>query len=223
MTLADKYIEMCTRNMDLKHPVPAHNEAIVVFDMDDCLFQSNELAEYEKNHIKNSYLQLSNSDEETWIAHLSNFNLYREIFHSTLKMDLLEFSEKYERPKLEEFVKPDTELKSLLEKIKIRRFCFTNACRHRAKHVLNYLQLEDVLEAVICTDIVDTEFICKPQMQAYKFLERYLSVSNPKNIYFFDDSLKNIEGAGIVGWNTIHVCEDLKKHINELSTKVSIF
>ncbi len=54
--------------------------------------------------------------EDTWDSLLSVHKLYRKIFHNILNMDLFEFSEKFERPKLEDFVTKYFELKKLLEK-----------------------------------------------------------------------------------------------------------
>lgn len=218
----ERYVEMSARNKNLTHPTPVGNQKILIFDIDYCLYKSTAMFEHESATVKQAFLDLSQSTEDCWLSHISSFNLFREIFFKVVGMDLLDFSEKYERPEMDKFLSPDSELKELLGRIKLRMFCFTNACKYRAQHVLKYLGLEDVFEAVICADTVETEFLCKPMKESYEFLEKYLGISDPKNVYFFDDTVKNVENARKAGWNAIHVAGDLKDEIQALSKDIAL-
>lgn len=223
MDFFDKIIELCTRNINVKHPKPIGDQIVLIFDIDNCLYRSKELEDDELNFIKNGFLRLSNYDESFWLAELPKYNLYREMFSSFLNMDLFDFSETFERPNLEKYLQPDLELRNLLKKIKFRLFCFTNGCKHRAKHILTYLQLDDIFEGVICSDIESKEFLAKPNPETYKFVEKYLGVEDVKKIYFFDDSYRNIEGAVAAGWNAIHIKNDVKEEIKKLSLELPLF
>lgn len=204
---------MSTRNTNLRHPVPVEDEIVWIFDIDNCLYRNEKLQDYEEETIKKTFLSLANNTENDWNSHKSSFNLYREIFYSILQVHPIEFSTSYEVPILQDSISPDADLKNILEKSNIRKFCFTNACKNRSAYVLSSIGVIDSFEAVICADIVETEFICKPKDASYTFVQQYLSIKDPKKIYFFDDNLSNVENARKAGWNAIHVCDDIKKYI----------
>lgn len=212
-----KFIEMCSRNSSLRHPFPIKDQPILVFDIDYCLYQSIEMAEHESTFIKKSFLDLSKSSEEEWASHQNTFNLYREIFHAMFDIPPSVFSTTFEIPSIHNFIKPDSELREILEKMPLRKVCFTNACKVRANHILTYLQLDHIFDVVICADTQETEFICKPMNKAYEFLMNYMGIEDPKNVHFFDDSEKNILGARRIGWNATHVTGDIKKHLKEIN------
>lgn len=212
----ENFVEICTRNLKKKHTNPINDEIVLVFDIDNCLYNSKELVDHEESNIKKRFLELANGNEEDWFTCMTSFKLYREIFHSLFKVHPSDFTQYYEIPQLHSFIQPDQELKEMLQKIKFRKFCFTNACKKRAAHILSYLGILDLFESIICADTMETEFICKPMQESYSFLEEYLGIKNKEKIYFFDDTLKNIEGAKRAGWNAIHVQDDIKKYISEL-------
>lgn len=81
--------------------------------------------------------------------------------------------------------------------------------------------MEDVFEAVVCTDSLETEFIGKPRPEAFDFFMRYAGITiSPNKIYFFDDSERNINGAKANGWNSVHVINDLKECIKDVMNAI---
>lgn len=217
-----EFVEMCTRNNNIRCEKPVGEDLVFVFDIDDCLYQNSEISKHEANHVKNGFLNLSNLTEDDWQMHCSTFNLYREVFFSLFNIHPSDFCKVFDMPELHKFVTPDFELRELLQQISIRKFCFTNGSKERANMVLSYLQLESIFEAVVCADTIETEFICKPMSEAFEFFERYVGITTPKNIYFFDDSERNIQAAKRNGWNAMHVTVDIKECIKEVLSKINI-
>lgn len=222
MSDSEKFVEMCTRNNNLRHNMPTGNDLILVFDIDDCLYQSVELANHHADYVKNGFINLSKLTEDDWHMHCTSFPLYRELFFKLFNIHPSDFCKVFDMPELHKFVSPDLDLKTLLESIKIRKFCFTNGSKERAKLVLSYLQIEHIFEAIVCSDTIDTEFICKPMAEAYKFFENYTGVTDPKKIYFFDDSEKNIKNAISHGWNAVHVNIDIKDCIKNVLSEIKM-
>lgn len=214
-----KFVEMCTRNMLLRHPVPVGDEKVLIFDIDYCLFQSEGMKKHEHASVISRFLELSKGTEEEWYSHLLNFGLFRQIFYSLFGIHPSEFSRSYDIPDLGSFVKPDPELREMLEAVPLRKFCFINGCKERASSVLKYLQLSHVFEAVVCADVVETEFICKPTARSYKFVEDFLGISAPGSIFFFDDTLKNVDAARAAGWNAVHVASSIKDYLKDFINK----
>lgn len=221
MSANEKFIEMCTRNCNFRHDNPVGENIVFVFDIDDCLYSSVEMQEFEANHVKSSFIALSNRTEDEWNLH-SSFNLYRQVFFSLLDMHPSDFCCVYDMPQIDKYLCPDIELINILEKIKIRKFCFTNGSKGRATAILSHLKIDHLFEAIVCADSVETEFICKPMPTAFKFFENYAGILDPKKVYFFDDSKKNITGALECGWNALHVTvtKDIKECIKEVLDKI---
>ena len=209
-----KYVEMCSRNMENKFEPKVGNEKVLIFDIDQCLYHVPELEYFENTNIKSAFLSLSKLTEQMVDGIFSTVDLYRMAFFKILDMHPSHFCKTYEDEHPPRFIEKDPLLIEILSNIKIRKFCFTNGTKNRASKILQHMELEDLFEAVICTDSIDTEFICKPQITAYQFVENYLGIESRRNVYFYDDSEKNINAAISFGWNGILVKKgDLKDHL----------
>lgn len=196
-----KYVEMCSRNMINKIKIQVGNEKVLIFDIDQCLYHVPELEHFEFTSIRTAFLSLSKLTEQVADGIFSTVDLYRMAFFKVLDMHPSDFCRTYEDEHPPRFIERDPQLIELLSKIKIRKFCFTNGTKNRASKILQHMGIEDLFECVICTDSVDTEFICKPQPLAFQFVEDYLGITNRSSVYFYDDSEKNINGATAFGWN----------------------
>lgn len=213
--MKEKYMELCSRNANKKLSPPVGDEKILIFDIDQCLYHAPEMEEYEVTSIKTAFLNLSKLSEIDWETNQSKHNLYRETFHVILGIHPKEFCDKYENHHPLQFIKKDPELIEILSKIKTRKFCFTNGSIVRASKILQHMELDHLFEVVICNDAEETEFICKPQEAAFKFVDRYLGIKDRKKVYFFDDSQKNINAANTYGWNGLLVEGNIKQLIQE--------
>lgn len=210
-----EYIEMCTRNKHVRVTPPVGQAKVLIFDIDYCLYHNTEMGAHEVELVKEAYISHSGEPESTWSEHLNSFNLFREIFYHVLGIHPAVFSEKYEVPAFSEYVSADEELRMLLSSIPHRKFCFTNGLASRARAILAHLGIEDLFEAVVCADCVDTEFMCKPLKNAYAFVEQALGVESRESVWFYDDNEKNVQGAIEAGWKGFVVQGDLKEYLRE--------
>lgn len=217
--MSENYVEMCIRNVGLVIENPIGDNKVLIFDIDHCLYHNKEAVDNESNFIKNLFVEMSQKTEDEWLSHLSAMGLFRAVFYNLLNIHPAEFAERYEDRTIVDHIVPDPELRSLLSRIKCRKFCFTNGGKARAHKILRQLGIEDLFEVVICADTVETEFICKPDPPAFEFVENLLGITNKNNIYFFDDTPSNVKGAVTMGWNACLVdCdlkEQLKAHLDE--------
>ncbi|ORD94034.1 hypothetical protein ECANGB1_1195 [Enterospora canceri] len=61
----------------------------------------------------------------------------------------------------------------------------------------------------------DSSTFMKPNIDGFRFIERYLGITNPGQIHFFDDKAENIKGAKDAGWNGHLVANDTISQIDE--------
>nr|XP_043622543.1 uncharacterized protein C24B11.05-like [Erigeron canadensis] len=140
-----------------------------------------------------------------------------------------------------EYLKPDPLLKNLLHSLPLRKVIFSNANEAHVAEVLGRLGLEDCFDDVICfetlnpkgQDIDDdndatkssvigdannepvavlpkTPIVCKPFENAFQqaFL---IAEINPEKSLFFDDSIRNIQTAKLLGLSTVLVGSSQRK------------
>ncbi|KAI5176551.1 pyrimidine and pyridine-specific 5'-nucleotidase [Pancytospora epiphaga] len=214
--MATVYIEMSSRNKNVPIQNPVGSEKILVFDIDYCLFHNPEQKTCEIGTIKNIFMEKSSQDNDAWHRYFTlTDTLFKEVFFKLFDIHPAEFTTKYEELGLPDYVKIDNELVELLKKSHYRMFCFTNSGRGRASKILKHMGIEELFEAVICTDSVDTEFICKPKQESYDFLVDVLGITDRKNVHFFDDTNHNVVGAIDAGLSAYLVNGDLKLLLSE--------
>lgn len=209
--MATSYIEMCTRNANLTVEDPIGDRKIMIFDIDHCLYHNKEAVVNEFNFVRNLFVEMSQQTEDDWHRHLSAMGLFRAVFYNLLDVHPTDFATRYEDEAIVGHITPDPEVRLLLSSTGCRMFCFTNGGKTRAQKILQQLEIEDLFEAVICADTVETEFICKPNRQAFDFVERVLGITDRKNVYFFDDMASNISAATEIGWNANLIDCNLKE------------
>ncbi|XP_071719632.1 uncharacterized protein C24B11.05-like [Rutidosis leptorrhynchoides] len=137
-----------------------------------------------------------------------------------------------------EYLKPDLVLKSLLNSLPIRKVIFSNANEAHVAEVLGRLGLEDCFDDVICfeslnsknetTDATNssviednedepvgllpkTPIVCKPFENAFQQAFEMAKI-NPDKTLFFDDSLRNIQTAKLMGLTTVLVGSSQRKY-----------
>jgi pyrimidine 5'-nucleotidase len=107
---------------------------------------------------------------------------------------------------LEEFIKPDPQLRQLILSLPQKRWIFTNADRNHASRVLKILGLDDCFDGII--DILAVDFACKPDKAAYQRALQIAGDDDPQRCVIFDDSLRNLAPARELGFFTILVGKD---------------
>lgn len=105
--------------------------------------------------------------------------------------------------KIEEFIKPDPILRSLLESLPQRKVIFTNANKSHSKRVLKALQVEEYFSTII--DVMEMTPFCKPYPEAYQMAMSKLGDTNPSHYLVVDDACRNVETAIKVGMKAILV------------------
>lgn len=146
------------------------------------------------------------------------------------KVDALEYNAKVDDAlPLEDVIKPDPELRALLEDIdttKVRRWLFTNAYINHGKRVVKLLGIDDLFEGITYCDYGSEKFYCKPHPEMFDKAMEEAGVKANKNCYFVgrysfvlflissynsdtlpDDSYINTEAAYKRGWHTAHLLD----------------
>jgi putative hydrolase of the HAD superfamily len=104
---------------------------------------------------------------------------------------------------VDQILKPDPILRSLLLSIAYRKIIFTNADRFYARRVIHALGLDGCFSQII--DIQDISPDCKPQKTAFEKAVSLAGLVSPVNIILIDDTPKNLETASLMGFFTILV------------------
>lgn len=99
-------------------------------------------------------------------------------------------------------LKPDPELRTLIQAVPGRKFIFTNGSKKHAKNVAGHLNLFDLFEGSF--GIEDGNYIPKPKASSYiKFCETF--GIDPHKAIFFEDGLRNLEIPKTMGMVTVLV------------------
>lgn len=125
---------------------------------------------------------------------------------------------------LDDVIKPDPELRKLIEDIdtsKVRLWLLTNAYVTHGKRVVKLLKIEDLFEGMTYCDYSAERFVCKPQAEMFDKAMKEAGVTENQNCYFVgmslyqilipdsvlmwsDDSYINCEAAHKRGWKVAH-------------------
>ena len=113
------------------------------------------------------------------------------------------------------FLKKDLLLKEELIKIKEKKYIFTNGSRDHAINVTTQLGINDLFDGIF--DIVDSNFIPKPSIEAYKKIISKFNIE-PEKTVFIEDFARNLKPAYELGMKTVWLENDepwASKHSNE--------
>jgi putative hydrolase of the HAD superfamily len=122
---------------------------------------------------------------------------------ATTHVDERDFMDFVHDVPLDQLLRPDPELKAVLQRYPQRKIIFTNADRKHADRVTRHLQIEDCFSSTI--DIFDTAPYCKPMPEAFQTALRLAGEQDPGQCVFMDDSLRNLAAARLLGFYTIQV------------------
>jgi len=104
---------------------------------------------------------------------------------------------------LEKFLKPDDQLRTILENIPIKKWIFTNSDRAHSERVLNVLGLQGLFENII--DVVSLNFYNKPNPIVYTRALEITGNIQPSQSMFFEDTPRNLIPAKQLGMRTVLV------------------
>lgn len=132
---------------------------------------------------------------------------------------------------LEDVIKPNPELRKLLESIdksKVTIWLFTNAHVTHAKRVVRLLGIDDLFDGLTFCDYSQQTLTCKPHPEMYQKGMREAGVTRVEDCYFvgaytvspgillelaisntsIDDSFMNCKKAKEIGWTAAHLVEE---------------
>ncbi|MDG4718940.1 MULTISPECIES: pyrimidine 5'-nucleotidase [Thalassospira] len=104
-------------------------------------------------------------------------------------------------------VSPAPDLAEALDNLPGRKLIFTNASRGHAERVMDRLGIADRFETIF--DIVDADYIPKPQQHPYDRLLARDRV-DPTRAVYFEDMAKNLLPAKDMGMTTVWVNTDVE-------------
>ncbi|RBR24862.1 uncharacterized protein FIESC28_02352 [Fusarium coffeatum] len=187
------------------------------FDIDNCLYTRDYQVEERMSDLISSYVknQLGKSPEETKRLREKYKEEYCDDIQGLVhdfQINVLDYNSKVDKAlPLDGLIKPDPELKRLLEDIdttKVKLWIFTNSYVTHAERVLNLLGVDGLFEGLTYCDWQQQPIIAKPQGEMYQKAMKEAGVSNASQCYFIDDSWNNCAAAEEMGWTAIHFVEE---------------
>jgi putative hydrolase of the HAD superfamily len=134
--------------------------------------------------------------------------LYFEKYGTTLRglqthyqVDALNFLAYVHDLPLKSYLRPDPELRKLLDRIQVQKWIFTNADHNHARRVLSELGLSSCFDGII--DVCRLDYICKPNPESYRQAMKIAGETDPARCLFVDDSTRNLGPARELGFYTI--------------------
>lgn len=104
------------------------------------------------------------------------------------KVDPLEYNRKVDDAlPLEEIIKPDPQLRKLLQdidKTKVKLWLFTNAYITHGKRVVKLLEIDDLFEGITYCDYGVERLVCKPHREMYLKAQREAGAKAAQECYF---------------------------------------
>jgi pyrimidine and pyridine-specific 5'-nucleotidase len=92
---------------------------------------------------------------------------------------------------LEDVIKPDPELRKLIQDIdtsKVRLWLFTNAYVTHGKRVVKLLKVDDLFEGMTYCDYASAPFYCKPHTEMFDKAMKQAGIKSNENCYFVGGS-----------------------------------
>ena len=108
-------------------------------------------------------------------------------------------------------IKKNFKLISLIKKFKGKKIIFTNGSYDHAKKVLKKVGINNYIDHIF--DIVNAEYLPKPEIQTYKKVLKKFSL-NPINTIMIDDIPINLKPAKKLGIKTVLIKKNLVKKNN---------
>ena len=164
-----------------------------IFDCDGVLYKdldavfgqvSKKMGEYISRKL-NVDLKKAKELQQNYF-HQYNTSLNGLMIHH--KIDPHEFLEYVHDINLD-FLKKDTVLREELLKLDVKKFVYTNGSRDHVNNITKHLGIDDLFDGVF--DIVDGQFMPKPQIEPFKVLIKKFDI-NPEETVFIEDIAKNL-------------------------------
>ncbi|KAL5117783.1 suppressor of deletion of TFIIS [Pleosporales sp. CAS-2024a] len=189
---------------------------VFFFDIDNCLYPKSldihrMMAELIDKFFEH-HLSLSRKDaNELHYRYYREYGLAIEGLVRHHQVNALEYNSKVDDAlPLEDLIKPDPELRQLIQDIdtsKVRLWLFTNAYITHGKRVVKLLQVDDLFEGITFCDYGSDKFFCKPHVEMFDKAMQEAGIKSNDRCYFVDDSYINCQAADGRGWKTAHLLD----------------
>ncbi|KAK6346814.1 hypothetical protein TWF696_006922 [Orbilia brochopaga] len=196
----------------------ADDRIVFFFDIDNCLYSRNLQIHDKMQVLIDDYFQhhLSLSRADATHLHARYYQDYGLALDGLIRhhrIDALEYNREVDDAlPLEDIIKPDPALRTLLESVdrsRVKLWLFTNAYVTHGKRVVKLLGVADLFEGITYCDYAAEEgLVCKPKVEAFEKAMREAAAMDRAKCYFVDDSAKNCKGATEFGWKTAHFIEE---------------
>ena len=155
-----------------------------VFDLDNTLYSPEEeiFSQIDKKMTEFIISKFNVDEEEAFNIQKKYFLEYGTTLSGLMKrknIDPDEFLEFVHDINLE-ILKPNNKLTSIIEKLPGDKFVFTNGSKKHAENVIQQLQMNKVFDDIF--DIKDSNFIPKPNINAYLSFIDKTKIKNQTNI-----------------------------------------
>lgn len=201
-----------------------NEDKLIIFDIDDTLYKENH--ELVKHRRKAAYTLFNKELDISFDKFYELSGVYTKeygtnykgfLVNNNLSKDLVSKIDDIFGD-LKPFFTDTSESVRMLEKIPVRVFCFSNCNKKQSEYMLTTLGLDKYVDTLFVPSYqTNSEIICKPMPEAFDIVNRIVNKKGNKKIIFFDDNIKNVNGANKAGWIGIHV-EDANK-ISEIVNK----
>jgi pyrimidine and pyridine-specific 5'-nucleotidase len=195
---------------------PQDARPVFFFDIDNCLYPKSRRVHDHMGRLINEYFvkHLSLSEQEAYDLHQRyyiDYGLAVEGLSLHHKMDPMDFNREVDDAlPLDEILKPDLELRHLLEsfdKSKVKMWLFTNAHVTHGLRVVKLLGIDDLFEGITFCDYRENPLMPKPRTEMYEKAEREAGVIKSSDCCFVDDSYINCVAAHKRKWTAVHLVE----------------
>ncbi|KAI3558434.1 pyrimidine 5'-nucleotidase [Colletotrichum abscissum] len=190
---------------------------VFFFDIDNCLYSRSHRIHNLMAKLIEQYFEthLSLGEEEASRLTREYYKTYGLAIEGLVRhheIDPLDFNAKVDDAlPLDDILKPDADLRALLEDIdtsKVKLWLFTNAYVNHGKRVVRLLGIDDLFDGLTYCDYAQYPFVCKPAKEMFRRAMEQAGVENPGDCYFVDDSYDNCKSAKELGWTAAHLVEE---------------
>ncbi|KAK1350484.1 hypothetical protein LUQ84_000721 [Hamiltosporidium tvaerminnensis] len=196
------------------------NDKVIIFDLDDTLYEKNtglvenihtnvdsfsDLLGINKSLFKNLYEKSKKSNTryliEIFKIRKISFENIHEIFYGNIP-----YNDKLDK---------NSSVIEIFKGIKSRKICFTNGSHIHAIKCLNAIGLLEYFDAIFSSYIGEQDVINKPNADSYNLITNFLFYRK-FTIYFYDDKEKNLELPIKLGWKCFLINEDILERMDGL-------
>ena len=181
-----------------------------IFDLDNTLYSPEEeiFSQIDERMTKFITDKFKINNEEAFNIQKKYFLEYGTTLSGLIKknnIDTDEFLEFVHDIDLD-ILKPDKKLNKIISNLPGKKFIFTNGSKKHAQNVLKKLEMNAIFDDIY--DIKDSNFIPKPNMEAYTTFINKMGIDVNKSI-MFEDIARNLQPAKELGIISVLIQRDL--------------